>query len=186
MLTFDQARHLYYWHGKPVPSVTQVLDPFVDLSRIPADVLERKRQIGTAVHAAIDLDCQGELDEESIAPAWACYFAGWRKFKAESGFQIEASELQQYSPLGYAGTLDLLGHLPKHRALIDTKCTTSLYPTVGPQTAGYAQAIKEPKIARYALLLTPDGRYNLEPLPDRNDFAVFNAALTIYHWRKTQ
>lgn len=185
MLTFDHDKHEYRWNGKRIPSVTQILDPFVDLSRIPADVLERKRLIGTAVHAAIELDCAGDLDDDSIAPAWSGYFAGWRKFRAESGFTIEHSERQEYSPLGYAGTLDLMGELPKHRALIDAKCTTSLYPTVGPQTAAYAQMVKEPRIKRYALLLTPDGRYNLEPLSNPNDLAVFNAALTLHQWRNT-
>lgn len=187
MLTFDRDKHEYRLNGRVVPSVTQILDSFVDLSRIPADVLERKRQIGTAVHAAIDLDCSNDLDEESIAPAWAGYFAGWRKFKAESGFIVESSERQVADKSGaYAGTLDLIGELPKHRALIDTKCTTSLYPTVGPQTAAYAKAAGETRIARYALLLTPDGRYNLEPLTNPNDFAVFNAALVIHYWRKSQ
>ncbi len=186
MLTFNHELHQYRWNGQIVPSVTQILDQFSDYSMVPPHILERKRQIGTAVHAAIDLDLKGELDEESIHPAWEGYFKGWRKFKAESGFVIESSEQRIFSEkYQYAGTLDLVGELPSGPALIDTKTTVILMPSVGPQTAAYAEGIGRPRIKRYALQLTPDGLYNLEPCSNKNDFAVFQAALITFNWRKS-
>lgn len=187
MLTFDADSHTYRFCGKVVPSVTQILDGFVDLSFIPRDVLERKRQIGTAVHKAIELDTAGELDEDSIDESWGGYFMGWRKFRAESGFEVSSSEQQLYSQkYGFAGTCDLIGTLPKAGlALIDAKTTTMLYPTVGPQTAAYAELANCPKAKRYALQLTPDGKYDLAPLTNRNDWSVFQAALILHNWRKT-
>lgn len=185
MLTFDADTHTYRWCGKVVPSVTQILDRFTDLSMIPRDVLERKRQIGTAVHAAIELDVAGDLDESSIDESCAGYFKGWRKFRAESGFVATASEQMLYSKkYGYAGTIDLVGSLPKvEKALIDAKTTTMLYPTVGPQTAAYSELANCQKAKRFALQLTPDGTYFLEPLSDRNDWNVFAAALVLHKWR---
>lgn len=187
MLTFDEASHTYRYEGKVVPSVTQILGRYVDLSKIPPDVLQRKRDIGVAVHKAIELDVAGDLDDESISPVWAPYFAGWRKFRAESGLEITASEQKLYSTkYAFAGTLDLAGNLPKiGTAIIDTKTTTGLYPTVGPQVAAYAELAGAPKAKRFALLLTPDGKYQLEPLTDRGDWNVFLAALTIHQWSKT-
>lgn len=185
MLKFDAATHTYSWNGITIPSVTQVLGQLVDLSMIPRDVLERKRQIGQWVHAAIELDLNDDLDEESIDDEWRGYFDGWRKFKAESGFVMQEAEQQVFSPkFGYAGTLDLLGELPKlGQALIDTKCTAMLYPTVGPQTAAYAEARGVTKAGRFALQLKPNGTYNLHPCKDRSDFGVFTAALTLFNWR---
>lgn len=187
MLRFDAATHTYYWNDQRIPSVTQILGPLTDLSMIPRDVLERKRLIGTWVHAAIELDLRDDLDEGSIGEDWRGYFNGWLKFRAESGMVVHEAEQKVYSkPYGYAGTLDLLGELPKiGLVLIDTKCTATMYPTVGPQTAAYAHARGVPKAKRFALQLKPDGSYRLHPCPDRSDFGVFSAALTLYHWRKS-
>ncbi len=99
---------------------------------------------------------------------------------------MEQSEQQHYSEkYGYAGTLDLLGELPTGPALIDAKSTVTLYPTVGPQTAAYAELVKRPKINRYALMLSPDGNYELKHLNNRGDWSVFLAAITIHNWRKS-
>ncbi len=185
MLTFNRERHEYRWNGQIVPSVTQVLDPFSDYSMIPVATLERKKQIGVAVHLAIELDILGELDESTIHPAWSGYFDGWRKFRMHSGFIAELSEQFVYSEkYRFAGTLDLVGELPTGPALIDAKTTTVLMPTVGPQTAAYAEGIKRPRINRYALQLSPDGKYNLAPCRDKSDWATFQAALTLWYWRQ--
>ena len=62
VLTFDPEKHEYRINGVLVPSVSQILAPLYDFSKIPRDVLERKRQIGTAIHKAIELDLLGDLD----------------------------------------------------------------------------------------------------------------------------
>jgi len=186
MLEFDKASHTYRWNGTVVPSVTQVLAPFTDLSMIHSAVLERKRLIGQWVHEGIELDLRDDLDEDTIDDSWLGYFQGWRKFRTESGFVIEEAEQRVFSKkYNYAGTLDLLGALPKiGQVLIDTKCTATMYPSVGPQTAAYAEARGVPKAKRYALQLKPAGTYELHPCADRGDLGVFMAALTLHNWRK--
>lgn len=185
VLTFDPVPHHYFWEGRRVPSVTQVLDAYSDFSMIPPAVLERKRQIGTAVHAAIELDLKDELDYGFIDPVWAGYFGGWLAFKEQSGFVVEAAEQRVFhKTLRYAGTLDLIGGLPKAGAvLLDTKTCVMLPKSAGPQTAAYREAIKQPKRKRFALQLAADGSYKLEPLIAINDFAIFQAALTLFRWR---
>jgi hypothetical protein len=188
MLTFDPVQHHYHFDGKRVPSVTQILDAYSDFSMINPEVLERKRLIGTAVHAAIEMDLKDELDYGSIDPVWEGYFNGWLKFKAQSGFVFEATEQRVFHKiLRYAGTLDLLGGLPKAGdSLIDTKTCALLPRTAGPQTAAYREAIRQPKRKRFALQLAEDGSYKLEPLAALNDFAIFQSALTLYRWRNEQ
>lgn len=185
MLTFDADTHTYRWKGAQVPSVTQVLGPYTDLSRIPRAILDHKRALGQAVHRAIELYLADDLDESSLDPQVADYFAGFLAFEAHSGFRMQMSEQRVYSlKYGYAGTLDLLGELPTGPALIDTKCTTTIYPTAGPQTAAYAEAVGERRIHRYILQLAPGGKYDLVPCRDPGDWSVFQAALTLHFWRQ--
>lgn len=186
VLTFDALTHTYRYEGQVVPSVTQVLQPFYDFSMIPREVLERKRLIGEWTHAGIELDLQDNLDEDSIDDSWLGYFQGWRKFRNESGFVVQEAEQRVFSTkYRVAGTLDLLGTLPKiGQALIDTKTVAVTSPATGLQTAAYAELRGVQKAKRYGLQLRPNGTYELHPFADRADFPTFLAALTIFNWKK--
>jgi len=62
--TFDGDHHLYLVQGRPVPSVTQVLQATglgADYSMVPPQVLERKRTIGQFVHQATQYLDEGSL-----------------------------------------------------------------------------------------------------------------------------
>lgn len=173
MLTFDPTPHRYAWDGKPVPSVTQILAPLNDWSAVPPSILERKRQIGTACHRAIELDLAGKLDEQSIDPAVLPYFHAFQRFRDECRFEPIFTELRVTNnelgePLRYAGTTDIYGNLNGVPVLIDWK--TSLLtnaPAVGSQLAAYLRALYRMGIAslsdrRIAVKLGADGRYKLE------------------------
>jgi len=197
-LSFDAARHEYRVAGRVVPSVTQILAPLYDFASIPPGVLERKRQIGDAVHAAIALEAMGEeLDPESIDPEIVGYLDGWRSFVRERHYTPILSEAKVYHrALRYAGTLDGAGTLDaggkdgRVTALLDAKATYELHPAVGPQTAAYLAAAHDcgllPKTvkARYALHLRPDGTYGLDQLSEASDFAVFQSALTLLNFKR--
>ena len=68
------------------------------------ELMERKRQIGTAVHIATQLDDEGYLVEASVDPLVAPYLAGWRKFRSEMAPEWESIEQMVYNPLGFCGT----------------------------------------------------------------------------------
>ena len=56
-VTFDVAKHLYKRGETPLISVTQLLKKHglaPDYGAVPADVLERKAALGTAIHAEIE------------------------------------------------------------------------------------------------------------------------------------
>jgi len=121
----------------------------------------------------------------------------WRQFRAQSGFVPVLNEHRVHSArYGYAGTIDLFGVLNSDAALIDAKRTAAVPRSVGPQTAGYEQAIRESlpdavarcvsgpgngHINRYALHLTPE-RWRLVPQKDPNDLRVFLASLTLHNY----
>ena len=192
MLKFDEATHTYTLDGKVLPSVTTVLKPLYSFDGIPPEVVERKRQIGKAVHKAIELDLADDLNAASLAPEVAPYFAAWVRFKVE--FRPESqgggSEVRVHTA-SYAGTVDLITGRVGHGDtwVIDFKTSAQVGPVVALQTAAYAHAAHEmgavphgPK--RAALHLLPTGRYKLIEHKDRNDIRVFQSLLITHQWRQ--
>ena len=188
VLEFDEAKHEYRWCGEVVPSVTQILKPLSDFSRIPPDVLERKRQIGTATHKAIELHLTGGVELESIDPAVLPYFNAFLRFEEENQFRMEQCETRVHHHLyRYAGTLDLIGPVKSGPlALIDLKTAAEFSPAWGPQTAAYYQATAPfaATMDRAALQLRDDGTYRYHRLTRAGDFATFLACLNIYNFQR--
>lgn len=191
LLTFDQERHEYRLDGRKVPGVTEVLDQLVDFRFVKAEVLERARRLGTAVHVACELHDKGTLDESTVVPAVAPYLAAYRKFLAEVAPEWRGVEEKVCHELHrYAGTLDRRGFVFKRRAVLDIKSGAATA-TVGLQTAAYLEAhdsiygadVDSP--ARFALYLREDGTYALEEIKTsrQNDFRTFLSALNLYNWR---
>ena len=196
LISFDEASHTYTdQHGRVVPSVTQALNVLDSYRGIPPAVLEKAAQRGTAVHKAVELHLQGDLDEMSLDPEVADYFYAYWKFEREHRYQPEHSELRVFSnKFRYAGTLDLAGPDPSNKrgyAIIDIKTSRELMPSVGPQLAAYEKAFRESidvsprrKLKRYGLLLKSDGTYELKPYDGAADFSVFLACLTVCNYQE--
>jgi hypothetical protein len=188
MLTFAAETHQYRWDNRIVPSVTQVLQQVQDFSMVALEVLERKRQIGVALHAAIEMG--DELDPDSLDELVVPFYRAWRSFMADTGYKPRLNEQPIYSvKYNYAGKPDTVGKLGRREALIDYKSAWDLHPATGPQTAAYLNGAYEMDLCdrdlpRFALQLRHNGTYRLEPLTDPNDFSVFLSMLSIYNWKK--
>ncbi len=106
---FDYEKHEYRLDGQPVLSVTQVLHRagmLPDYSALGPYYRER----GSAVHAAIQLDLRGELDEESVDDDVAPYLDRFRHWAAEIELRPIWVEGALACPVyRYAGTPDCLG-----------------------------------------------------------------------------
>ena len=194
MLTFDEAQHQYHWRGVPVPNVTRILAPLIDLNHIPADVLETARQKGVAVHKMVELDAKGDLDEDTLPEWMRPVLDKWREFVRDTNFVVFNSEHRVYHPqYRYAGTLDLFGHMgpEKQYVLIDVKRSFMAGAVIGLQTAAYQAALTHDthstiaaRAKRYALRLNENGPYRLELYQNQNDWNTFLALLTIHRWRE--
>lgn len=154
-LIFDEASHTYTLSGFGValPSVTGILkaEGFIDGRFYD----EYSRDRGSLVHLATHYDDMGELDEVSLDPVIVPYVEAWRKFKRESGFVVEESEIPMVSLThGYAGKPDTIGHFPKGT------------------------------LKRAAVELHPDGTYKLYPYEDRNDLAMWLAVVAVHNWKR--
>jgi hypothetical protein len=188
MLRFDAEQHRYFLKDVEIPSVTTVLAPLNDFSRVPPDVLERAATFGSHVHQAVDFMLRGVLDWDALDVALVPYVIGARRFIDESGLVVIASEMRVYhKTLRFAGTLDLLAEWKGQRSLIDFKTGSQVPRTVGPQTAAYALAhdTREslPVKRRYCVQLMPND-YRVTPLTDPADRSIFQSALNLYHWRE--
>jgi hypothetical protein len=187
LIEFDQEQHRYTVAGELWPSVTQVLDPLLELDGIPKAVLKAAAHFGTHVHLACDLFDKGVLDEPALDPHLAPYLAAWKIFLRDTGAKVSASEVRVGHPkLKYAGTLDKdLAWIKRgrsRRVQLDIK-SGEVPRTVGPQTAAYAEAHPFKFDERYVLALKPDATYRLTKLADPTDWSIFLSALNLHRWR---
>lgn len=187
-IQFIEDTHTYLLDGAEVPGVTTILKPIGgDFDRIPREVLEYKRSLGKAVHKAIELYEQQDLDLDTLDQEALPFFEAWLKFKQETGFRALLTEKIVWSAkYRYAGTLDVLGTRSDGAnadELLDAKCVWAMSAATGPQTAGYALALKESHAIavkkRGGLQLLRDGTYRFHPYTHPMDEQVFKACLSI-------
>lgn len=191
-LEFDAAAHVYRLGERVLPSVTQILAA-VGLSDFSAPhFTEAVRDRGSMVHAAIMLDNEGDLDEETLDPQLVPYLSGWRRFLQESCATIEFWEQRLCDPdLGVAGTLDgvilLEGASGRtRRVIVDVK--RGHYPSASIQLAAYqhmAYALyPKPVVFERAVVELPgDGNYRVHTFTDHLDRTTWQAAVRLYQWR---
>jgi len=174
------------------PSVTQVLRPFVDFSRIPEDVLEYAAWRGTEVHRLCSIYAKGLPIIGEIKPSCAGYFLSfqqWFDLAVEKAHLVEA-ELEDPT-YQYHGHPDLICTLrgDPGMTLIDLKTPITESPTWRGQIAAYARLAEvnnHPVIRCGSLQLKQDGgraKFR-EYKRDGRDFAAFLAALTAQRYFK--
>lgn len=205
-VVFNEAEHTYHVGSERWPSVTEILDPLLELDGIPQDALQAAAQFGHHVHLATHLWDLGQLDEDALDTHLVPYLAGWKAFLRESGAVVLASELRvTHRLLKVAGTLDKLVRWKHARAyVLDVKSSALVPWTVGMQTAGYRELLLDqhgPDLARRAFIdsqngvtglsttrlcvhLKPEGVYKLHVLDDSRDRNDFISCVNFHNLRK--
>jgi hypothetical protein len=195
---YAEESRLHTAYGKPVPSVTQVIDATgkVDFSRVPPAKLELGRKRGSAAHLAAHFFDIGDLREASVHPEVAPRLDAWRLFRTERNFVPVYSELAVYSHrYRYIGRLDKFGTIERgrRRVLLDLKNGDPNAARADLQLTGYWIALTEQfpdlldeHVEFWAVELKPDGRYRLcvYPKPTRSrreDRSEFLKAVTDVH-----
>ena len=145
------------------------------------------RERGSAIHKAIQLYEEDDLDLESVDPNVMGYFDAYLKFKDEKKWRPMETELHVFDPVrGFAGTLDAIGYLKNRVTLVDYK-TGPLTRQVGIQLSGYAIGLKVAHSntivqGLVGVQLKHDGTYKIKSYPFEP--AVFLAALEISRWMR--
>ncbi len=176
--TFDEDLHEYRNAGGILrPSVTQVLKicGAVDYSMVPPDLLERKRVIGTNVHAWTATYDRGvgpdgvrtdPIDDISLTDEEWGYAQGWIKFCDDvrpQWLHIERKVLKPIAGIEVGGTPDRICLINRRVYVLDIKCSACLAPAWALQTAMYEMHetghAKCGILGRMVVRLTADGKY---------------------------
>ena len=195
-LTFDEATHTYRLDGFFIPSASRLIEVGglkPDFSGIDPAVVERKGQIGKALHAAALLLEAGRLDRSTVDPAVAPYLEAFEAFLGKYGPSLICAEKPDYSPdLLYACTLDRLYLFNAGRAIVDLKTSAQEEPYWGIQTALQA-IVEEDRLGRwnvnsprrYVAHLRPKlkKKFDLIPYTDTLDYEVARGLAHGYHFK---
>jgi len=185
-ITFNAQDHTYWRGPERIPSVSEILRPLTDsyLAGIPEAILNRKRDIGIAVHRACELVDQGyDLDPDTIDPDVNGYLEGYRRFLVDMKPQWTQIETMVFDPVRwYAGRLDRVGIISGVPTVVDLKTSVQLGGAVAIQLTAYAEAGADELHALAALQLLPKGEYKLVPLPRESH--VWDALVTVHQFKE--
>jgi hypothetical protein len=185
LITFNADRHEYHLGDRRLPSVTEVLKAITNFDMVPPDILEAARLFGHHVHLACHYFNLGELDEPTLHPRLAPRIRGYKRFLHQTKFKVLASEEVVHSAdFAYAGMLDLRGTFHGKYSLVDLK-SGAVPRSVGPQTAGYQRACREPPRRRWCLQLLDDD-FRLIPCNGLGDWAMFQSCLNIWNFNNAK
>jgi hypothetical protein len=200
MLTFNEEKHEYQLNGVVIPSVTQIINSVLrPFEKINPAVLERAAWRGTCIHKMIELFELGTLDMSTVDHQFVPYLEAWKKFKAESGFEVEQSLIERpmvHSVFRYGLKPDLVGMLGRNFVVLDIK-SGDIQIATALQTAAYQEGINNGLFQgidntvpcdlrirqRIALQLKDNGKYKMIKYTDRQDWNLFLSALSIYNWK---
>ena len=150
-----------------------------DMQWASEDAMDR----GTAVHLACQYLDEGGLDFATLDPALMPAVEQYVEFLDHVAPEILAIEEEvRNATLRYAGRLDRRVSINGREGILDIK---GIYRAdwQAIQLAGYAGCFARP-MARWTLHLPSDGTtYRLIEHKDRDDWRVFQAALTVAGWR---
>jgi hypothetical protein len=196
--TYDDDLHIYRdLSGKYVPSITQVLK-FTGLSSYSAaiskEVMENASKRGTIVHqAAWAFAKYGDVDPSWLTDETEPYFAAYRKFLYETGFQpdpefVESPMIACVHGMAFGCTPDVLGSRGKFPHVVELKTVSVIQRAWRFQTAAQELARFNTKqcgrAVRMAVQLLKNGKYKIDKHEQHQyDCHVFISALSVVHDR---
>jgi hypothetical protein len=202
-LRFNELEHAYAIREKSAKdfrrtlSVTQILaaEGVVDFSMVKQAVVEYKRSVGSAAHAATDYIDKNCLDWGSVDEAVEGYINAYIAFLADTEFTVRMSEAQRIATvngLRYGMKVDREGTIAVNGklfpAVVELKCTSAPEDYWGIQLAFYDIGLGVPKETgkpreRFAVQLKPDGTYKLHPYQDRGDYGAAAGMIASVAWK---
>jgi hypothetical protein len=192
-LEFDAQSHIYKFDGRVIPSVSNILAPYMDFSKIPKQMLLDKQSWGNSVHKYLEEYDKGVLDYDAIeevldpeAPNIKAVVMSWDKFidpylEKHDTMKIEH---KMFSPrLRYAGCADrIVGN-----TVIEIK-SSQPRKAVGVQLSAYASVAAEcglidiNKVELVSWHVDEQGRDTVKTWDYKSNFNVFMCLVTAFNW----
>lgn len=201
---FNEAGHTYRLDGRPVPSVTQVLNEerFIDFTMVPNGTLEAAQYRGTYVHRVIHLLLEDDYDLADCDDDFRGYVdSALRYLEALKKTPLRETKAVEFrfweTSRMYAGTIDYLGW--DHDEVLSIDDWKTGEPTdvaAALQTAAYENGVRrcllptalpdyDGPIRRRAVKLFKDGKPGrTEIYTDPRDLSMFFTALSCVHFRR--
>jgi hypothetical protein len=195
--TFNAERHEYKLGTQIVPATTGVIrgSGLVPHRFIDLDELERRSELGKAVHLACHLHNLARLGDcdERVKP----HLHAWIEFKQKcKSFRLISSEYQTVAfvnGMPYGMQLDCNASIDRDDTIIELKIGR-VYPHHGVQTASYAAGAPHPKydqpLARFmarkriVVELGADGKPKLHKFEQKSDYEAFASSLYMASWKQ--
>jgi len=182
MYEFDRDVHVHRIGNRIIPGATDILKD------AGFSFPQGNMEMGKGIHLATELDDRGELDESTVSDDIYSYLIGWRKFRADTGFQPTRIEEPNVNvALGFATVLDREGtwSAGKARVLVEIKKYDPPFFT-GLQLA--LQDLTLPQLMlpreRISVQLTPFGGYVIHPFKNKNDRSLAMALVSLYWFKR--
>lgn len=174
-----------------MPSVTEVLSPYVDFSNVPSATLNYATERGIAVHKACAAHALG-LWSPRLPLEWQGYVDSARRWFDTFVVKVILVETSLTDPdFGFTGTPDYILVLKDliYPVVTDLKTPTAYYPVWSGQLAAYlrlAQSNEYEADRAMTLQPHPEGKTaKVKYLEDSNNaLAAFLAALTAWRYFK--
>ena len=168
------------------PTVTEILSPWADFSRVPPAVLAAAAARGTAVHTANAAIAQGffPVITDETAP-YVGSFQAWLDATVEEVLLVEERLVDM--DMGFSGQIDLLCRTGEGVCLIDEKTPVTKLKTWRAQLAAYHHlcVVNGYSVDRVgSLRLSPDGRMARMDYydPRGDDLTAFMCCLNAYRY----
>ena len=172
VLRFSEVDHTYFLNDREMPSVTQILKQAGYCRPWNGDGSAAWK--GRHCHSATLYEDHDDLDWDRLDPVLQPYVAGWRLFKAETGFVPDLSLAERpcyHKFMRYGGTPDRPGMAKAQRVVVEIK-SGAPEPWHLLQSVAYVQMLASHDevwtAARpWLVYLTDKGTYRIMPATDK-------------------
>lgn len=195
MLTFEPEEHKYFWDGKPIPCVSDILTRvgFSNFEGMDKETLKLYADFGTEIHLCLEHYDNGVLDEENIDSivhpilgyTGRPYIKRWQWFLEK--YKVTILEVEKHVvslDYWYAGTFDRMAIVDGELAIVEIK-TGHVKKSHRLQTAAYSLACGK-ILPRYHVYLNPEISEEKSIKIWKNtqqDIDGFKNALGLLEWR---
>jgi len=180
-LTFQEDGHKYFHDSRRIDGNTDILDSFGLIGhKASQGYLDR----GTAIHYALQLLDENDLDEDGVDPQIKPWIDGYKRFKEDTGFKpIRIEAMAHHDGYLFATRIDRDGKINGDLVLLELKSGAKQ------EWWGWQLALQQIAVAvnykkRFALSLTEDGKYKLHPFHERRWLDEAQAILTVNSLRR--
>lgn len=180
---YEEETRIHRLGNNIIPSVSQVIAPLSDFSKIPAAILARKTELGTQFHGAIHAHLEDDLVFDSLDPDLVkpmnTFIEWWKQEGKDSHDADMIIEVPAYhQTLKYCGKPDLQIH---DKAIYDWKLRGFMPVVDTLKLEAYRHIVSRKKLRLWTVCFDLDGNVRLHDSRHPKAWPVFRKLLERYN-----